>query len=135
MSRTDNAATSHLSPPLDLPPTAAEQDPAPPDPGRCPTCGQQRPNPINSFATGSSVNHPSLHLATREPDSPLEPDGEDAHRVRGLLRSGYSVEEIASSVDLTPAQVEGVARFEAARLQSPDASPVVRVDRVQREEF
>ena len=36
-----------------LPRTAAEVDPAPPNPGPCPTCGQPRPNSVNSFCTGS----------------------------------------------------------------------------------
>jgi hypothetical protein len=34
-----------------LTPTAADIDPAPPDPGLCPTCGQRRPNLVNTFAT------------------------------------------------------------------------------------
>lgn len=34
-----------------LPPTAAEVDPTPANPGPCPCCGRERPNLVNSFAT------------------------------------------------------------------------------------
>ena len=47
-----HAATGpHLGDPP-LPRTAAELDPAPPDPGVCPECGAVRPNLVNTFATG-----------------------------------------------------------------------------------
>jgi len=69
------ASTGTHLPPLDLPPTAAELDPAPPDPGPCPTCGRERPNPLNTFATGS----PALAVPTRMPDDPPDPDGPEAH--------------------------------------------------------
>jgi hypothetical protein len=114
--KSDQSATGSWSPPLDLPPTAAEQDPAPANLGPCPTCGQQRPNVVNSFATGSRATDPSLHISVRDVDSPLEPDGELAERVRGLVRDGLSAEEIVAATDLTYTQVEGVARAEVARI-------------------
>ena len=114
--KTDQSATGSWSPPLDLPPTAAEQDPAPANPGPCPTCGQQRPNPINTFATGGSTNDPSLRIGTRDENSPLEPDGEDAYRVRGLVRDGFSAEEIVAATSFTYAQIEEVARLEVERI-------------------
>jgi hypothetical protein len=46
------ASGPHLADPA-LPPTAHEADPAPSDPGPCPTCGRPRPNLVNTFATGS----------------------------------------------------------------------------------
>jgi hypothetical protein len=68
-------ATSSDSPPLDLSPTAVEAHPAPADLGPCPCCGQQRPNPLNTFATGSK-GHPSLHIRERhETDAPDPQEG------------------------------------------------------------
>jgi len=72
------ATGTHLPPPV-LPPTAAELSPAPPDPGPCPTCGQSRPNLVNTWATGS----PALAVPTRLPHDPPDPDGpegQDAYR-------------------------------------------------------
>ena len=56
-----------------LPPTAAELDPAPADPGPCPTCGQPRANAVNGFATGDRA-HPSLRVPVREASPGDEPD-------------------------------------------------------------
>ena len=47
-------ATSASLPETKLPPTAAEVDPTPPNPGTCPTCGRERPNLVNTFATTGS---------------------------------------------------------------------------------
>jgi hypothetical protein len=52
----DPSALAHMAsgpgnPEPPLAPTAADIDPAPPDPGPCPTCGRPRPNPVNTFAT------------------------------------------------------------------------------------
>jgi hypothetical protein len=51
-------ATSAGLPDTKLPPTAAEVDPTPPNPGPCPHCGQERPNPVNTFATGGNSRAP-----------------------------------------------------------------------------
>jgi hypothetical protein len=55
-------------------PTAAEIDPAPPDPGPCPECGQPRANRLNEFATGSRA-HPALRVSAREVTDAPDPDG------------------------------------------------------------
>jgi hypothetical protein len=113
MTRTDTA-TSAQSPPLNLPPTAAQADPPPPNPGVCPECGQQRPNPLNRFATGGHGD-PSLNLQTRDVDSELVPDGEDAQRVRVMFREGSTVEQIVASTSFTYDQVLPVAVAESER--------------------
>jgi hypothetical protein len=84
------ATTSSDSPPLGLPKTAAEIDPAPADLGPCPTCGHDRPNPINTFATGSR-SHPSLHVHERQPTDEPDPDGPDGLRSRQAR--GFRTEE------------------------------------------
>lgn len=58
-------ASGPSNPEPPMPRTAAEIDPAPPDPGPCPTCGQPRANAVNQFATGSRA-HPSLRTPVRE---------------------------------------------------------------------
>ncbi len=58
-------ASGPSNPEPELPPTAAGADPAPPDPGPCPTCGAQRSNPVNQFATGDRA-HPSLRVPLKE---------------------------------------------------------------------
>jgi hypothetical protein len=83
-------ATTSDSPPPDLPKTAAEIDPAPADLGPCPTCGQDRPNPINTFATGSR-SHPSLHVHERQSTDEPDPDGPDGLRSRQAR--GFRTEE------------------------------------------
>lgn len=50
--------------------TAAEIDPAPPDPGPCPCCGQPRANPLNTYATG---DRGAVPVPVREADG-SEPD-------------------------------------------------------------
>jgi hypothetical protein len=47
-------------------PSAAEIDPAPDDPGACPTCGRPLPNAVNTFATCGA--NPALAVPAREPD-------------------------------------------------------------------
>jgi hypothetical protein len=56
-------------------PTAADLDPAPPDPEPCPMCGQPRSNAVNRFATGTRGDA-SLHVPAREPEE--EPEGGEA---------------------------------------------------------
>lgn len=73
------ATGSHLPDPP-LPRTAAEINPAPPDPGACPTCGQPRANAVNGFATGDRA-HPSLRVPV------IEPGPEDGDHVRTQERS------------------------------------------------
>jgi hypothetical protein len=58
-------ASSPSNPEPELPPTAAQADPAPPDPGPCPTCGRARPNLVNTWATGDQ-GHPSLRVPLKE---------------------------------------------------------------------
>jgi hypothetical protein len=130
----NGAATSAASPPEALPPTAAQLDPPPPNPGVCPTCGQQRPNPLNTFATGAATSDPSLRIASREYDNPLEPEGEDAHRVCLSVRDLYptarqlpdAIERVIASIigasegNFTYHQIDAVVRAEAARLDALD---------------
>lgn len=54
-----------------LPRTASELDPAPPNPGPCPCCGQPRANLVNTFATGERGAVP---VPVRAPGPDDEPD-------------------------------------------------------------
>lgn len=137
----DPSAEGRMASSPDLPEEAPlpPADPARPNPGVCPHCGQQQPNPVNTFATGSNFNDPSLRSGTREFDNPLEPDGESAHRVRLWVRDLYpqaanhpdATERVLAAIiapgDFTYNQIDAVVRAEVSRLDALRRRPAQEV--------